>query len=413
MRFLRAPSNRWPVVGAMLHAFSLGGCSSAPDADPSSEVAQPSGFTIADSVDATFGWDQDSLGYDLSTYTHASLLSDGRVAVLCCNQTVMIFSVDGRRIAAFGGRGDGPEQFRFARMTVLAGDTILIYDSTRRRTSWIHPDAGFVRSSQFSTDVPTYWSTPLGVRSDGAVLLSSLHTFSDSRNRSTADSARTMAEVTALLPGRAPEALFGVPDLSLVSRVPPMGPEGAYTMDLVRYGGQASIRVSGDVAYIIPGGSRRLEIRELNGNPIRAFELLFSRNAVTAEDRASYIEAETAPLRDQSLGGHAPPPNLKASLEFLETAVFADSFPMADDLFLDVGGDGLWVLHGRPHGASDWRATKLSLSGEAIGAVEMNLPNARPLAFLGNSVLLARVDQDGVTWFELRQLIPAVPSPRP
>jgi hypothetical protein len=364
-------------------------------------------LVIADTPRASFGIDQERLDYELSSYTDVALLSDGRIAVLCRDRTVQIFAADGKHVATYGGRGEGPGQFQFARMTVLAGDTLLIYDSARRRATWVHPEAGMVRSQQFDVETPSALSTPIGSRTDGAVLVSDMQVFLGLRGAPTTEPTRTVAHVVAVRPDQPLDTLFGFSDLALVSRVPPHGPQDARITDNVRYGGEAHTVVQGDTVFLIPGGSRRLEVRTVNGTVVREVKLPITRTAVSAPDRAAFIEAETAPMRDGYLGDHAPPPDRDAALEYLRTALFADSFPAADDLFLDARGDALWVIHGRALNSAGWRASKLSLAGEVITTLEGDLPGSRPVGFMGDRVLLARVDDDGVTWFELRGMLPA------
>src|SRR5690606_4707497 len=118
----------------------------ADDVGSPSRLILAADLAIADSAVVVFGLDQDSLGYDLSSYSDARVLSDNRLAVFCCDQSLLIFSADGNLESSFGGRGEGPGQFRMAHMTRLSGDTLLVYDAPSRRVSSIHPSRGLNRT---------------------------------------------------------------------------------------------------------------------------------------------------------------------------------------------------------------------------------------------------------------------------
>jgi hypothetical protein len=392
--------SRYPLV-----AIALLACSSGENSDTGAAPLDSSTYVLADSASVTFDLDQGRLGLDLSTFTQAALLDDGRLAVMCCNQSVVVFGADGRHLATYGGRGDGPDQFQAASMRVLPGDTILVHDRARRRAVWIDPEGGVVRSVQFRTDLPYDLATPLGVRSDGAVLVSSLHRFSDAAVTASGDTARSSAPLVALLPGST-DTLFAVADLLLFHRAPPSGPEKARTIDFVRYGGEASMAVVGDLAYVIPGGSRTLLVRGLLDGSMREVELRLPRVAVTPEQRAALVEEETTSLRTPDPTGHPPPPDLKASLRYVAGSRFADSFPVAGAMFANPWDGTLWIVHGGPRNASEWKASRVDSIGSEVSSVAAHLPGSRPLGFVGEAALIARVNGDGEAWFELRRIVP-------
>ena len=393
------------TVLLLLVGLSATACWLRPAPDAPIEVPPAADLTVADTAAVVFGRDQDRHGFDLSGYLDAQWLGDGRLAVLTRDLTIRVFAADGPYLASYGGKGEGPGRFLRARMRALPGDTLLVYDGFSRRATWIDPAVGVVRSVQLGSDIPFHHSIVVGVADSGAVLLSSLHSWSDARTSIGPDSVRSEAEVVAAYPDGHHRVVHSLRDLLLTPRAPPFGPADVRTLDNVRYGGAAHLVSHAGAIYAIEGGSRRVVVRHATGGVMRQFELAIPRMAVSEQDRERLIEMETAPLRGQNLDGHAPPPDPRAALRFLESAVFADSFPPADGLLLDPEEPALWVIHGRPFDAPRWRASKVSLSGEPLGMLEVELLNSRPVAFRGDRVLLARTDSLGVTWFELREIV--------
>jgi hypothetical protein len=386
--------------------LSLAACSPKAAIEPAPSAAITADFTLADSATVTFGMDQDRMGLDLSTATSVQLLSDGRLALVCCKERVLIYSANGNFESSFGGRGEGPGQFQWAKMTVLPGDTLLVYDGSSRRATWIDPSVGVVRSAQLRSQVPSAYRTTLGVTPDGAVILTSMHGIPNTPRPSTHDSVRTVAEVVAAYPDGTRKILFDVLDVLVTPRQAPLAADGVMMMDLVRYGGVASVQVRNDTFHVLPGGSRQLQVRVLADSMTRNLSLSLPRAVVSAESKASYIESEIAPILHGDPSGHAPPPDPEAVIHSLRTAVFSDSFPPANDLLLDMASDDLWVVQGRATDATQWWATKITPTGETTATLQSDIAGSMPLAFKGNTVLLKRVDETGVTWFELRHIVP-------
>jgi len=400
-------ANYSTVRAALLLALLVQACAPSQEAESPSDHFTGTHLGLSDSVLAVFGTDQESAAYDLSTFTDTHLLSDGRLAVLCCGNTIMIYAADGRHVATYGGRGDGPDRFRTARMTVLPGDTLLVYDGMSKRATWIDPSVGIIRTLAYRNEVPVSFAIPIGVSTSGAILISSLHSFPNLVPPEAQDTVRTRADVISVLPDGNSTVLFQVPDLLLVGRPSPYGPPGFRVLDLVRYAGVGIIEVHQGVAYLLAGDSRRVVVRRLEDGvqPERSFEIAVPRAVVSDRDKERMIEAEIAPLQSGSPGGHAPPPDMAAALTFLRTSAFADSFPPIAELFLDIDNGQLWARHGGSRDAIGWGATRATLDGERTAVVESGLPGSRPLAFRGSDVLLARTGESGVVVFELRRLV--------
>lgn len=379
-------------------------CGSTPEERPSgSDQVAEAPLTLEDSALVTYGLDQERAGYDLSTASDVELLSDGRLAVLCCGSRVLILELDGQLGRSYGSRGDGPDQFQWPRMTRQGGDTLLVWDALRRRASWVTPARGVVRSVRHPLTIPTTYRVPLGATSDGGILLASINSYTEAGVSIVRDTVRSLASVAVAREDQPLEELFTIPDLLLVGRTPPGANNNVLVMDFVRYGGLASVRRTDSTTWTLPGGSHTIEMRR-SDRQVRRVELPWGRSAVTQRDRDEVIRRETAPLRQGDPTGHAPPPDPEASLRFIESSPFADSLPWGEGLIPDGSGKGVWVLHGSALN-TPWRITRIADDGSLGPTIIATDPATRPRVASDSTVLVSRTDADGVTRFELRRVM--------
>ena len=138
----------------------------------SGSVAEVGGtWSIAPEPETEIGTVQDDPHYQLFRVAGATRLSDGRIAVgNGGSQEIRIFDSEGAFLAAFGGRGEGPEEFsRLQLMGAMANDTLVVMDAALRRISLLHPDGGFGPQARISDDVASY-ILPQGLFADGTIL---------------------------------------------------------------------------------------------------------------------------------------------------------------------------------------------------------------------------------------------------
>ncbi len=391
-------------------ALLLPGCT-PPPTTPSHASAWVADASTGAVPLVTFGHDTTARTRDLSSFADAALLSDGGLAVLCCENRILVYDRSGNLNATYGGRGDGPGLFRSPRMARLPGDTLLVYDRGSKRLTRLTATDGILGAATVAVDLPFEFSTLLGGDGEGAVYIASLNSYSDRIDRPRPDAFRAFARVAALPPGGPLQQVLEVPDLLLVSRRPPGGRANESMLDHVRFSGKAIIRLKGDTLYALPGGASEVRVHDAHGTLVRTLPFAIAREAVTPAMKAAYTDRETAPLRTQSLGGHPPPPNLPAALAFLETGPFADSMPAADNLILDARSGDLWLVHGRAGTSMGWRATRITSTGEVVSRLESTLGESSPIAFADSVVLVSRQDESGVLWFEILPLVPVQASP--
>jgi hypothetical protein len=108
---------------------------------------------------------------DLFSVAGAALLPDGQVAVAVAGTSeVRIYRPDGRLGHAWGGPGDGPEEFRLlARMGRAGGDTLWVHDYGHSRITWLSPDDGFLGALTLAPPLSAGMVT--GRRSDGSFVM--------------------------------------------------------------------------------------------------------------------------------------------------------------------------------------------------------------------------------------------------
>jgi hypothetical protein len=108
---------------------------------------------------------------DLFSVAGAALLPDGRVAVAVAGTSeVRIHRPDGSLEHAWGGPGDGPEEFRLlARMGRAGGDTLWVHDYGHSRITWLSPGDGFLGALTLAPPLSAGMVT--GRRSDGSFVM--------------------------------------------------------------------------------------------------------------------------------------------------------------------------------------------------------------------------------------------------
>lgn len=100
---------------------------------------------------------------DFVEVADALWLSDGRILVVDAGAgRLLLFGSDGLHQASFGRQGPGPGEFtRLGVVSLTPGDTIFVYDPSRRTLQVFHPEAGFVRSTALPG--PDDHATPFAV----------------------------------------------------------------------------------------------------------------------------------------------------------------------------------------------------------------------------------------------------------
>lgn len=395
-------SRRAGSLGQLLALSVLAGCAAErPPIPPGLSNNTPTASADSDAV-AVVTIRVDSLSGDAvwSQPVDVRLLADGRVAALCCDNRLVVFGAGGQQESMFGRRGSGPGEFAVPHMTILPGDTILIYDRTLRRATWIHPRSGVIREHRFLQATSDYF-VPLGAIDDTTLILADLNQYSDHKYRAARDSLRTTAEAASVTSNTPPLQLFRLPDVLITWRESSDG-SSARSIDEVRFGGRARIRMRGPLAYVLPGGAARIDIHDTrSGAVVRTIPLPPTRKVVDRADRELMLATEIQALSSMYPGGVPP-----RRLAWNRSAVFADSFPPADELLLDMSGQELVIVEGKSMAAPGWRAIRVGSDGQVVGVIHSARARSYPVDFRHNSLLIANWDEDGASTLEIRKFAP-------
>jgi len=113
----------------------------------SPEMAGAEAWTVSPEPSLQIGAVEGESAYLFGNIWGASEASDGRI-VVSEGQTyeIRVFAPDGRHLVTFGGRGDGPEEFRGPPWITMAGlDTLVAWDPALFRLSWFGLSGGLIR----------------------------------------------------------------------------------------------------------------------------------------------------------------------------------------------------------------------------------------------------------------------------
>ena len=125
----------------------------------------------------TIGRTEGDEPYLLYIVRDALRLADGRIVVLNAGtQELRVFDGDGTHVATWGGRGDGPGEFRsLVAIEPWRGDSIAAWYGPRRGVTVLDADGNFGRNIVFERDENSPPGMPFNPKSmgrDGAILVS-------------------------------------------------------------------------------------------------------------------------------------------------------------------------------------------------------------------------------------------------
>lgn len=130
---------RWAVV-----ALLVSGCGPSSDADRASD---PGGWVVGPEPRVSVGGYGDDPAYLLNGVVGATLLRDGRLAILDRGSAELrYFDSDGHHVRSVAGSGDGPGELRFPMQLVrLPADSLMVL-GVRSGMTWFDPSGDYVRS---------------------------------------------------------------------------------------------------------------------------------------------------------------------------------------------------------------------------------------------------------------------------
>lgn len=155
--------------------FAVSACGTERGASPSVPV-----WILADSPTVEIGAREGAAPYLFENVVDVEFTDDGQLVIADAGSSaIRVFAADGDFVREFGGRGEGPGEFRtLSEIWVASYDTLGAWDSGARRLTYFGPDGG-VRTSPIDPavfDTLGHANLDLGIGrlSDGSVVLGAL-----------------------------------------------------------------------------------------------------------------------------------------------------------------------------------------------------------------------------------------------
>lgn len=330
----------------------------------------------------------------------ATRLPDGRLAVSSAGTfDVRIYDSQGALLATFGAEGDGPEEFRDPVLVGRRGaDTLVVFDATLSRLSWIHPVDGFLGSA------PVRWSGkgfPIGrgLLADGSLLIGGGMTFSSDEGFPTGV-IRPLSTFGWVGRDGVETRLGDFPAAEMYARAS----DGGFMARGLPFARVTLAAPALEGAWLGIGDSWELRQFGATGSLLRVVRLDGPSRPVTPGDRAAYVEEQVA---EASTDNEA-----RQLRTLLAEMPFPGAFPPYQALATDASGY-LWVQDYRApsDGAPSW--TVLDSEGRAVA--RLTTPPRTRLLEIGPDYLLAQslgeMEVESLTLWRLRRGGLAPPTP--
>jgi hypothetical protein len=310
----------------------------------------------------------------------ATRLPDGRVAVASAGTfDVRIYDASGALVARHGAEGDGPGEFRdLALMGRYGADTLVVFDATSSRLTWIHPDRGIVGST------PVVWGglgfpVGRGLLADGSILVGGGMTFSSSEGFPTGVIRPPSTFGWVGRDGTEARRLGDYPASEMFARANEQGfmarglPFGRAT--------RAAPALAG--VWLAPGDGDEIRLFGMDGALERVVRTSAPRRGVTAADRAAYVDDEVS-----STSSDNEARQLRALLEEMP---FPETFPPFQALVTDSEGN-LWVQEYPTPGQTDPAWTVFDAGGHVTA--RLGTPPRTRILEIGADYVLGRTLDD-------------------
>jgi hypothetical protein len=363
-----------PRILPLLALVALSACRGGDAAESTATVRDSAGIQIVENRDGQWregeGWrlsdepvlrigvTEGEAAYQLDGVTAALRLGDGRIAVANGgSREIRFYDARGTHLLSSGRQGGGPGEFQsiFA-LRRLPGDSLLVYDLSGFRLSWIDPAGRFVRSAPLA---PTGTVPPRFVDrlADGSLLLSAPARRS-SGGPPPSGMHRDTLQWLRMQPGGAVDSLLLTP-----------GGESHYTVS--QAGGQTSFSVltlpfmrgvmtaaAGDRYWQGTTDAYEVVLRRADGTP----ERIVRRAVPPVPVKGAYLDSL---LRVQTSESGAE------SVKGWDAVPLPDALPAFQRLLVDDGG-ALWVQRVAWPGAGvqpEWDV--FDARGRMLGTVRM------------------------------------------
>jgi hypothetical protein len=305
------------------------------------------GWKVADSARLDVGGGEDVVA-NFTGFAQAHRMSDGRIAVVEPQGSVIKLIDGAGAVQAIGRQGGGPGEFEFLIWAGrLPGDSLVTFEAGNRRFQTFGPDGSFVRNVTFQAEVDDQFPVPpipVGVFADGTVLTqrSSKPPFpfegpEGSIKRDSVLLVRYTQE------GKPVDSLGIWPAAEMFGATLQMGPQSMRVPMARPFSPQLQAAVARDTIYVATGDTWEIRVLAADGRSVRIIRRGGERIAVTPEMISEW--------KEDFLGAADEMRQMPAAImEQMKTAMESAPFPerLAAYGRVLVADDGhLWVQEAR------------------------------------------------------------------
>lgn len=410
--------HRWAPLVVLPFLAACGGPSTAPAISVRDSagisIVEHSAGAIAAAPAWTLGEPSVTIGggegedQTFSFVATAHRLPDGRL-VLADNENegtrFLVYAADGRFERRLGRAGDGPGEFRNARIMGIRGDTLVIYDFMTARVTRMSADGTVFGTTEIARLGPLKIGMPSGLLGDGRILTSPIP-LSDTTDHG-AGAYRQAGGAQAIDPeGATLDTLQGFPGAEVKLTEMSFGGQRRSFPAPLGYGKRTLYGSDGALVHVATNASSEVATYRLPWAPVRLVRLA---GAVLPVDQAARDAQIAEAIANVGRTTNVPEAFRASMIESIRNAGFADS--MAHYQSMTVGTDGsLWLRAMRS--VADSVPHYLVLGADGRLAARVDLPKGARLMWTdGAAALVVRLNEEDLPRLELRA-IAKVPAPR-
>lgn len=331
--------------------------------------------------------------YQLFQVAGALRLTDGRIVVANRGTNELRFyDAVGVYLGASGRKGGGPGEFEnLSWLGRLGSDSLLAYDSRHFRVSMFDSAGRFVRSFALPQVEARGFPTPLGLFSDGSLLVVSWRVFSTTMDLRTGVYRDSVPYFRYGVEGALIDTLGSFPSGEYYLKVR----GGGFSVNVLPFARWPRAVVHGDRLFLGTGERYEVVLYAADGSLERLIRKAHANLRVTQEDIAAYKQEQLERARDE---------NWRREQEALLAEIpFPETMPAYSRLLVDEEGH-LWVEDYRRPGDEEPRWSVFDPNGRLLGTVPMP-PKFGPVQIGGDFVLGRWVDDFEVEHVRLYALL--------